>query len=78
MVQAYQHRERRTLDHRDNQVRSLYLAKRNARHKEVLNYTADLLRVRNSAERQSLASIQQCEEHDQKISELKKVEDRKL
>ena len=61
LFEVYQANERNMLEQRDARVQRLYLEKRKARQQEVLNYTTQLLNVRNAAEQESLASIERCD-----------------
>lgn len=44
----------------------------------MLNFTEQLVNVRNSAEMESLASLKMCDEIDEKLIEMENVEKRKL
>lgn len=78
MFELYQAQERSILEQRDARVQKLYLEKRKARQQEVLNYTTQLLNVRNQAEKESLASIKLCDQYEDRISELENLEKKKV
>ena len=78
LFEVYQAEARSVLEERDARVQDLYLQKRKARQMEVLDYTTNLVNVRQSAELDSLTSLKMCDEYEERIHELEGLEKQKL